>query len=89
MIDKLLKINHDKNIKLNTKVIYSELLAMVHKFGMIFVEADNQDIANNIGISKYTVRDCIKELNDAGYIKIDRYKKNWLFFRLEQRSKNF
>ena len=81
MIDKLLKINHDKNIKLNTKVIYSELLAMIHKFGLIFIEADNQEIADNIGISKYTVRDCIKELNDEGYIKIDRYKKNDKFTR--------
>ena len=81
MIDKLLKINHDKNIKLNTKVIYSELLTMIHKCGVVFTEVDNQEIANNIGISKYTVRDCIKELNDAGYIKIDRYKKNDKFTR--------
>ena len=81
MVDKLLKINHDKNIKLNTKVIYSELLAMIHKCGVVFTEADNQKIADNIGISKYTVRDCIKELNDAGYIKIDRYKKNDKFTR--------
>lgn len=81
MIDKLLKINHDTNIKLNTKVIYSELLATTHKFGLIFIDANNQDIANKIGISKYTVRDCIKELNNAGYIKIDRYKKNDKFTR--------
>ena len=81
MIDKILKINHDTKIKLNTKVIYSELLAMIHKFGLIFIESDNQEIASKIGISKYTVRDCIKELNDAGYIKIDRYKKNDKFTR--------
>ena len=76
MVDKILKINHDTNIKLNTKVIYSELLTMIHKCGVVFIEADNQEIADNIGINKRTVRDCIIELNDAGYIKIDPYTKN-------------
>ena len=57
MVDKILKINHDTNIKLNTKVIYSELLTMIPTCGVVFIVADYQELADYISNNKRNVRD--------------------------------
>lgn len=69
-------VRYDERLKANEKLLYGELTALSQKDGFAF--ASNGYFAKLYGVAKTTVSEWLKDLQDAGYIKIciDRQEGN-------------
>ncbi len=61
----------DKNLKVSSKLIYGVLEGF--RFNGCTITITNKQLQESLGLSENTVCECIKELEDTGYISRDTY----------------
>ena len=64
-----IKVKNDKNICLNAKLLYGDIKLLCHCKGYCF--ATNGFLANNLGVTSRTITRILKELENAGFIRIE------------------
>lgn len=67
-------ILQDKNINPNSKLLYADITALCNEKG--FCWAKNEYFSERYAVSVRTIQNYLKELQEAGYIKIVLTKKN-------------